>query len=90
MDNLKRARSGKPWTQPRGNAYIQSSDLQSALKRIRQAASRDQELRFTTLWHHVYDAGRLWDAYFGLKRKAAPGVEGLSIYLAPKFRDIFL
>ena len=76
MDNPKRARSGKPRTQPRDNAYIRSSDVPNALERIRQAACRDQELRFTTLWHHVYDADRLWEAYFSLKRKAAPGVDG--------------
>ena len=76
MDNPKRARSGKPRTPPRDNAYVRSPDLPNSLERIRQAASRDQELRFTTLWHHVYDADRLWEAYFRLKRKAAPGVDG--------------
>jgi group II intron reverse transcriptase/maturase len=50
--------------------------LPNSLERIRQAASRDKELRFTTLWHHVYDTGRLREAYLGLKRKAAPGVDG--------------
>jgi group II intron reverse transcriptase/maturase len=46
------------------------------LERIRQAACRDKELRFTTLWHHVYNVERLREAYFSLKRKAAPGVDG--------------
>ena len=36
----KRARSGKPWTQPREEAYINSTNLQSALERIRQAFGR--------------------------------------------------
>jgi len=76
MDHPKRARSGKPQTQPREEAYVNSPNLQSALQRIRQAASREQELRFTTLWHHVYDTGSLREAYFGLKRNAAPGVDG--------------
>ncbi|MCP4605376.1 MAG: group II intron reverse transcriptase/maturase [Proteobacteria bacterium] len=76
MDHPKRARSGKPPTQPREEAYVNSSNLQNALQRIRQAASRDKELRFTALWHHVYDVDRLREAYFGLKRKAAPGVDG--------------
>ncbi|MCK5724302.1 MAG: group II intron reverse transcriptase/maturase, partial [Gammaproteobacteria bacterium] len=52
--------------------------LQSALDRVRQAASNDRELRFTTLWHHVYDVGRLREAYFGLKRTASPGVDGMT------------
>ena len=50
-------------------------DLQSALVRVRQAAVRDRKLQFTTLWHHVYDVGRLREAYLGLKRHAAPGVD---------------
>ena len=53
-----------------------TENLPNALERIRQAASRDKELRFTTLWHHVYDIEHLKEAYFGLKRKAAPGVDG--------------
>jgi group II intron reverse transcriptase/maturase len=50
--------------------------LQSALGRIRQAASQDKELRFTTLWHHVYDIHRLRDVYLSLKRNASAGVDG--------------
>jgi group II intron reverse transcriptase/maturase len=46
------------------------------MERIRQAASRDKRLRFTTLWHHVYNTGHLGKAYFGLKRDAAAGVDG--------------
>jgi len=53
-----------------------TENLPNAMERIRQAASRDKELRFTTLWHHVYDIEHLKEAYFGLKRKAAPGVDG--------------
>jgi group II intron reverse transcriptase/maturase len=44
--------------------------------RIRQAACRDKQLRFTTLWHHVYNIDHLREAYFSLKRNAAPGVDG--------------
>lgn len=76
MENPKRARSGKPRKQPRVNTYVSSDDLQNALKRIRQVACRDKELQFTSLWHHVYNTGRLREAYFSLKRKAAPGVDG--------------
>jgi RNA-directed DNA polymerase len=76
MENPKRARSGKPRTQPRGGTYVEPSSLQSALERIRQAASRDKKLRFTGLWHHVYQVDRLREAYFNLKRGAAPGIDG--------------
>ena len=51
-------------------------DAPSALERVRQAARRDRKLRFTTLLHHVYDVDALREAYFRLKRDAAPGVDG--------------
>jgi len=50
--------------------------LSSALERIRQAARRDKGLKFTALWHHVYDVERLRAAYFALKRDAAAGIDG--------------
>jgi RNA-directed DNA polymerase len=60
--------------QNRSRAQIRQG-LQSALDRVRQAAVRDRKMQFTTLWHHVYDADRLREAYLGLKRNAAPGVD---------------
>ena len=56
-------------TQSRGGVY-------SARDRIRQAAETDKGRRFTTLFHHVYDIESLREAYFCLKRDAAPGVDG--------------
>jgi len=50
--------------------------LPNALQRIRQAAAGDKTLRFTSLWHHVYDIERLREAYHSLKHQAAPGVDG--------------
>lgn len=50
--------------------------VQHALARVRQAASKDKKLRFTTLMHHIYNPDTLRQAYFGLKRDAAPGVDG--------------
>jgi group II intron reverse transcriptase/maturase len=52
------------------------TDLPNALERIRQAARRDKRMRFTALWHHVYDTKHLRRAYYSLKRDAAPGVDG--------------
>jgi group II intron reverse transcriptase/maturase len=52
------------------------TDLPNALERIRQAARRDKRMRFTALWHHVYDTEHLRQAYYRLKRDAAPGVDG--------------
>ena len=48
------------------------------MERIRQAACREKELRFTSLWHHVYNVDRLRKAYFKLKRKAAAGVDDVT------------
>ena len=48
----------------------------SALERIRHAARRDKQLRFTALLHHVYARERLQQAYLALKREAAAGVDG--------------
>jgi RNA-directed DNA polymerase len=46
------------------------------LERVRQAAKQDKKLRFTALLHHIYDPERLREAYFCLKKEAAPGVDG--------------
>jgi RNA-directed DNA polymerase len=51
-------------------------DALSALERVRQAAKKDKKLRFTALLHHIYDPERLREAYLGLKKEAAPGVDG--------------
>ena len=50
-------------------------DLQQALDRVRAVAKRDKAMRFTALWHHVYNVDRLRQAYLGLKRSAAAGVD---------------
>ena len=51
-------------------------DWQSALERIRQAARREKDGRFTALWHHVCNVHRLRAAYMALARDSAPGVDG--------------
>ena len=51
-------------------------DLQHALDRIRNAARKDGNERFTSLWHHIYNVNRLRQAYHALKREASPGVDG--------------
>jgi len=64
---------------PQGHNTLRAQDrtgVQQALARVRQAARKDKKLRFTTLLHHIYDPAMLREAYFGLKRDAAPGVDG--------------
>ena len=65
---------GNPNQQTRDRTQSQQP-LQSALERIRQVAALDEKVRFTALWHHVYDIGRLRKAFLSLKRDAAPGVD---------------
>ncbi len=50
----------------------------SAPERIHQAAKKDKALRFTTLYHHVYDVKQLRAAYQALKSNAAPGLDGMT------------
>jgi len=47
-----------------------------ALDRVRQVAVRDKEARFTALLHHVSLARLRW-AYWAIRPKAAPGVDGV-------------
>jgi group II intron reverse transcriptase/maturase len=50
--------------------------LQHALGGIRQAVRKDRKQRMISLWHHVYDLGRLREAYYALNRKGAAGIDG--------------
>jgi RNA-directed DNA polymerase len=47
------------------------------LGRVRRMAATDKDARFTALLHHV-DVDRLRAAYFALRPKAAPGVDGVT------------
>jgi RNA-directed DNA polymerase len=49
----------------------------NGLDRVRQAAQKDREARFTALLHHV-DVDRLRVAYRALNPKAATGVDGVT------------
>lgn len=50
--------------------------LSQDLYRVREAAQREKRMKFTTLWHHVYNINRLREAYFRLKKNSAAGVDG--------------
>ena len=49
----------------------------SGLDRVREAAKKDGKLRFTALLHHV-TIDLLRGSYHSLKKKAAPGVDGVT------------
>ena len=81
-------RSGSESAEPRagtkGNADQQSmrraqdrESVTEGLERVRQAARQRKKERFTALLHHV-DVDRLRTAFYALKRKAAPGVDGMT------------
>src|SRR5437870_6530655 len=49
----------------------------SGLERVREAAKKDGKLKFTALLHHV-SIDLLRESYYSLKKKAAPGVDGVT------------
>jgi RNA-directed DNA polymerase len=49
----------------------------SGLERVREAAKKDGKQKFTALLHHV-SIDLLRESYNSLKRKAAPGVDGMT------------
>ena len=81
-------RRGEEWAEPRvgaeGNARgphgVRAQDRtapSSGIERVREVAREKKGERFTTLLHHI-DATLLRQAYFWLKRDAAPGVDGMT------------
>ncbi len=63
--------------QPNAPRTLSRDDgVRSALERVREAAERDRQVRFTALLHHVYNVEQLRVAYHALKRDAAPGIDG--------------
>ena len=49
----------------------------SGLARVREVAKQDKKLKFTALLHHV-SIDLLRESYYSLKKKAAPGVDGMT------------
>ena len=81
-------KAGMPAAEPRagakGNVAQRNTrrtqgreSLLQPLGRIREAAKRDKQVRFTALLHHVTPALLEW-AVCSLKKAAAPGVDGVT------------
>lgn len=51
----------------------------SGLDDIRIRARKDKNLRFTSLFHHITEE-LLFKSFYELKRKASPGIDGVSWY----------
>jgi len=67
--------------------------MSQALDRVRKAARQSKKERFTALLHHI-DVDTLRTAFYALKRKAAPGVDGLrwkdyEADLEPRLKDLY-
>jgi RNA-directed DNA polymerase len=69
---------------PKGNAASETrpgrragQGAPSELDRVRRIAQQDKEARFTALLHHV-SVDRLRAAYWAVRPKAAPGVDGVT------------
>jgi len=63
----------EPNTQPTQSGVRVSQGLHG----VRERARKNKQERFTALLHHV-SVGLLRDSFYGLKRKAAPGVDGVT------------
>src|SRR5215467_2227151 len=78
------AEAVEPRPETEGNADQQSTlrsqgrdRVTQALGRVRHAARRRKKEKFTALLHHI-TVDTLRAAYYALKRKAAPGVDGVT------------
>ena len=99
-------KAGRPAAEPveprpgtKGNADQQSTHrtqsrvrVTQALDRVREAARRRKKGQFTALLHHI-NADTLRTAFYALKRKAAPGVDGITWHdyeadLEPRIEDL--
>ena len=67
---------GNTASKPR-SGHSAGQGVSSALDRVRRAAQKDKEARFTALLHHV-DLDRLRAAYRALSPRAAAGVDGVT------------
>lgn len=52
--------------------------LTQAEARIRQAAQKDRQMKFTSLLHHIYSIPRLHRAFYRLRKNGAVGVDEVS------------
>jgi len=51
--------------------------VSQGLAGVRKAAKERKEMKFTALLHHL-TVGLLWESFYALKRRAAPGVDGVT------------
>ena len=77
-EGMEGRRPTKENTGQRAASQMQSwGNALAGLHRVREAAKREKQLRFTALLHHV-SVTLLTNSFYALKRGAAPGVDGLT------------
>src|SRR5260370_7740047 len=93
------AELAEPRPGTKGNADQQSTHraqsrvrVTQALDRVRKAARQRKKEQFTSLLHHI-NVDLLRTAFYALKRKAAPGVDGMTwkdyeADLEPRLEDL--
>jgi RNA-directed DNA polymerase len=64
-------------SQPHTHRTLRRSSVSPGLERVRNAARQRKKETFTALLHHV-SKELLEEAFLGLKRRAAPGVDGVT------------
>jgi RNA-directed DNA polymerase len=74
----RRLVKGKADESPMSRAQSREVSMNETLKRIRQAVRREPKQRMISLYHHVYRKEHLREAYHGLKKDAAAGVDGVT------------
>lgn len=73
----RRSTKGNSLAETKGRAQDRAT-LQQNLQRVRKAVVSDKERQLTTLWHHVYNVDHLRATFYRLRKKAAPGVDGVT------------
>ena len=63
--------------QPNTRSTQSEASVSQGLAGVRKAARENKEMRFTSLLHHV-SVDLLRASFYSLKRKAAPGVDGVT------------
>lgn len=53
MENTKPAQKEKSRIRPSGQTYVEPKDLLGGHERVREAAKRDSQIQFTSLFHHI-------------------------------------
>lgn len=71
----RRSTKGNSMKETKGRTQSRET-LQRNLHRVREAAARYKEQQLTTLWHHCYNVDHLRAVFLGLRKRAAPGVDG--------------